>query len=117
MRMAGKQNLKAIVFHSYSDEGNNYELRKQLKADDGVISDIFFGRREKVQSLPYPVGLNVTVKLDEGLFSILYTNMVDIRLLMDQFDADRMEHLNGKPVTAYRNQYNALVGLSARGEE
>lgn len=113
--MAETKNLRAIVFHSYTLDS---DLRKELKADDAVIKDVYFGRREQVQSLPFPIGLNVIVELENSResASITYTDMADIRLLMDQFGADRMEYINGKQVTAYRNQYNALVGLSAREE-
>lgn len=112
-----------IVFDFFSSAKGYYGNKDCLKAENAVIKEAYLGRRKQVFSLPFPVGLQISVELEAGNEKgfIEYIDMPDIEMLMRELQIDRMEYLVGKKVTAYYMGYRTdspkkLEGLSVRGE-
>ncbi|MFZ3076917.1 MAG: hypothetical protein WA139_00510 [Candidatus Aenigmatarchaeota archaeon] len=79
---------------------------EKLKANASTVREAYFGR-----DMNSPLGLNLWLKLNTGMYGATYTVMEDIGGLMNDLGAERTEELKGKKATAYLSG-GKLVGIS-----
>jgi len=103
-----------IYFHSQIEPNEIQAFEEEkLEAKLSTIQEAYFGKHPTPGpfTVVAPLGLNLQLKLNTGMYGAAYTEMKDIEGLMNELEAGRTEELKGKKATAYLSG-GKLVGIS-----